>query len=274
MRRHFIIISAAFIIFLAQLLLWSGIVMVQAPAAHDELASTLKLEMPSKVVPVILSYYPELNALSYESSVGYCEYKDAIGMNINVEGITDEYVCEVIENGLVSNTEELREYLARKVIAEKVDAYSLEYGPHATNSQLIGVLLLIVGGVLAVAAFAVLYFGTKTFPKCLFWYSVLSALCALGYMILSLVCFFILPGTIIGIADSSVDVGFEKDVLALMGHTIYGVIEGIFIEPAFIFGGLAFFFSLLAVLFYVMGMHAAKTDRLGKLPKELKSEND
>jgi len=263
-------------------LLWSGVVMVQAPAAHEELASTLKLEMPEKVVPVILSYYPELNALNYESSVGYCEYKDVIGMDIDVEGITDEYVCDIIEKGLVSDTEELREYLARKVVAEKVDAYSLEYMPHATNSQLIGVILLIVGAFLAVGAFALLYFGTKTFPKCLFWYSVLSALCAFGYMVLSVLCFFVLPGALTGAAESSVDVGFEKDVLALMKYSIEGVIEGMFIEPAFIFGGLAFFFSLLAALFYVMGMYTARADKVRKppkregspeLPKEPKSEN-
>ncbi len=271
MRHAFLIVLAAFIIFIAQLLLWGGIVMVQAPAAHGELASALKLEMPQKVVPVILSYYPELNAMSYESSVGYCVYKDAIGMNVDVEGITDEYVCEVIDKGLVSNTEELRDYLARKVVAEKVDTYSLEYGPHATNSQLMGALFLIGGGFLAVAAFAVLYFGTKTFPKCLFWYSVLSALCAFGFMILSLLCFFILPGAVTGAAESSVEGGFESDVLALMRYTIEGVIEGLFIEPAFIFGGLAFFFSLLAALFYVMGMYAAKTDRTEKPLKEEKS---
>ncbi len=260
MKHPVIVFSAAFILFLAQLLVWGGIVMVQVPIAHEELASTLKLEMPEKVVPVILSYYPELNALSYESSVGYCEYKDAMGMDIDVEGITDEYVCEIIDGGLVSNTEELRDYLTRKVVAQKVDEYSVSYGPGASQFHWIGVLFILIGGFLAVAAFAVLYFGTKTFPKGLFWYSVFSAVYAFGNMVLSLLCFLILPGLVTNAAEASVEGGFESDVLVLMGHTIEQAVEGLFIEPAFIFGGMAFFFSILAALFYVMGMYAGKEE--------------
>ena len=258
--------------------------MVQVPAAHEELASTLKLEMPQKVVPVILSYYPELNALSYEASVGYCQYKDAMNMSIDAEGITDVYVCSIIEGGLVSNTEELREYLARKVVAEKVDEQSLAYGAHASQLQLIGGVFLIIGGLLAIAAFAVLYFGTKTVPRCLFWYSVSSAVIAFGNMILSLICFLILPGVVLWAVESSIESGFESDVLVLMGGTIKQVIGELFIGPAFLFGGLAFFFSILAALFYVMGIYANRVDRKGRPPPKLedraeppsgsKSEND
>ena len=254
MKHPVMIFIAAVIIFIAQLLLWGGIIAVQAPAAQEELASTLKLEMPQKVIPVILSYYPDLNSMSYESAIGYCEYKDVLNMNIEAEGITDEYVCEIIDEGIVSNTEELREYLSRKVVAQKVDDYFGEYKSGASQFQLGGGVLILLFGILIVLAFAILFFGTKTFPKCIFWFSSINAACSFGMMVLSVVCFLIVPGAVVGSAYSSVEPGFEKDVLSLMDYAIEQSVEGLFIEPAFLFGGLAFFFSLAAVLFYLMGM--------------------
>ena len=254
MKHPVMVFIAAVVILIAQLVAWGGIVAVQAPAAQEELASTLKLEMPQKVIPVILSYYPELNSMSYESATGYCEYKDAINMSIEAEGITDEYVCEIIDEGIVSNTEELREYLSRKVVAQKVDDYFGEYSSTASQLQLFGGALLLLFGIMMVIGFGVLFFGTKTFPKCIFWFSSFSALGCFVMMCLSVVCFLVVPGAVVESAAASVEPGFESDVLSLMDHTIKQSVEGLFIEPAFLFGGLAFFFSLAAVLFYLMGM--------------------
>ena len=269
MKHPITVFCAGFILFLAQLALWGGMVMVQVPMAHQELASTLKLEMPGKMVPVILAHYPELNAMSYESTVEYCGYHDVLDMDINVEGITDEQVCEIIDGGLVSDTEELRGYLVQKVVSTKVDDYFVESKGQAVQLQWIGAFFILIGGFLAVAAFAVLYFGTKTFPRCLFWYSVFSAVCAFGNMISSLLCFLVVPGIVIGAAQGSAGSSFEGDVLALMDGYIREVVGGLFIWPAFIFGGLTFFFSLIAALFYVMGMYFDQDGEGGQPPSEI-----
>jgi len=266
MKQVILLLSVALIILFAQLSAWGGGMLVQMPLAENELTTSLKLESPHKILPVILAYHPELTAITYEGSLKYCEYKDQLGMDINVEGITDEYVCEIVEKGFVSDTDGLRKYLARKIVAEKIDGYSVKYSEYASNMQLIGIGCLFIGGILAIVVFAILYFGTKTFPKCLFWYSVLSALSAFSYMVLSLISFTILPGMITKQLQASVNTGFENDLMEIVKPNIESAIRGLFIENAFIFGALAFVFSILAVLFYVMGMYFSKTEK-GVKPK-------
>ena len=256
MKHPFLVAGAGLILILAQLLLWTGIVVFQLPSAQEELAVNLKLHMPEDVVPLILMYYPELQSLTYESSVGYCEYKEILKMDLEVEGLTDEYVCGVIDDGLVHNTYELRYYLARKVVSQKVDEYSVAYGPQVSEIGVWGIPLIIVGMLIGFGAFAIFYFATTTLPKGLFYYSVLSGIWALGFMALSVVCFLLFPWVAIGQMEQSVELGFESEVFALTEIHVHRMIEGLFVEPALIFGGMAFVFSFVSALFYLMSMNS------------------
>ncbi|MCP4646899.1 MAG: hypothetical protein GY852_04080 [bacterium] len=256
MKHPFLVAGAGLILILAQLLLWAGIVVYQLPSAQEELSVNLKLYVPEDVVPLILMYYPELQALTYESSVGYCEYKEVLNMDMEVEGLTDEYVCEVIDDGLVHNTYELRYYLARKVVSQKVDEYSVAYGPQVSDIGVWGLPLVLVGLLIGFGAFAIFYFATTTLPKGVFYYSVLSGAWALGFMALSGICFLLIPGVVVGQMQGSVAVGFESEVFALTKIHIQQMIEGLFLEPALIFGGMAFVFSFVSALFYLMAMNS------------------
>ena len=234
----------------------SGLIVFQLPGAQNELATDLKLNMPEKVTPLILSYYPELQALTYESSVGYCEYKEVLNMDLEVEGLTDEYVCEVIDDGLVHNTFELRYYLARKVVSQKVDEYSAVYGPQVSEAGGWGLPLIVVGVLIGIGAFAVFYFATTGIPKALFYYGIFSGIWALGFMVLSVICFLALPGLVTSNMAENIEPGFEADVFELTEIHIHRMIEGLFIEVALVFGGMAFVFSFVSALFYVMSMNS------------------
>ncbi|MBD3398280.1 hypothetical protein GF412_03695 [Candidatus Micrarchaeota archaeon] len=256
MRHPFLIAGAGIILIIAQLLLWSGLVVFQLPYAQEELEAGLKLNMPVKVMPLILDYYPELEALTYESSIGYCEYREAMEMDMEVEGITDEYVCEVIDDGLVHNTYELRYYLARKVVGQKVDEYSLVYGEQVSGVGAFGLPLVLAGIFIGIAAFAVFYFGSTTLPKGLFYYSVASAVWALGFMGISMLLFLFAPGIVMGQMEKNIAEGFESEVFVLTEPYIWAMVEGLFVEPALIFGGMAFVFSFVSALFYLMSMNS------------------
>jgi len=256
MKHPFLVAGAGLILIFAQLLLWAGIVVYQLPSAQEELAVNLKMHMPEKVVPIILMYYPELQALTYESSLGYCEYKEVMNMDLEVEGLTDEYVCEVIEDGLVHNTYELRYYLARKVVSQKVDEYSVAYGPQVSEASGWGLPLIVVGLLIGFGSFVIFYFATTTLPKGVFYYAVLSGVWALGFMLLSGLCFLLAPGIAVGQMEQAVEAGFESEIFALTKIHVQHMIEGLFLEPALIFGGMAFVFSFLSALFYLMAMNS------------------
>jgi len=256
MKHPFLVAGAGLILILAQILLWAGIVVFQLPSAQEELSVNLKLHMPEDVIPLILMYYPELQALTYESSVGYCEYREVLNMDLEVEGLTDEYVCEIIDDGLVHNTYELRYYLARKVVSQKVDEYSVAYGPQVSEVGGWGIPLIVVGLLVGFGAFAIFYFATSTLPRGVFYYSVLSGIWALGFMALSVVCFLLIPGVAVEQMGGSVAEGFENEVFELTKIHIYKMVEGLFLEPALIFGGMAFVFSVVSALFYLMSMNS------------------
>lgn len=256
MKHPFVIAGAGIVLLVAQLLLWAGLVVFQLPSAQDELETSLKLYVPEKIVPLILNHYPEMGALTYESSVGYCQYKDAMEMSMEIEGITDDYVCGVIDEGLVHNTYELRYYLARKVVSQKVDEYSVAYGGQVSSVAAWGLPLIIIGLLLGIGAFAVFYFGSSTLPKGLFYYSVASAAWALGFMLLSGLLFLLVPRIAVDQMELTVAEGFESDVFALTKVHIGTMVEGLFVEPALIFGGMAFVFSFVSALFYIMSMNS------------------
>jgi hypothetical protein len=256
MKHPFVIAGAGVMLMFAQFLLWAGLMAFQLPSAQDELETDLKLHVPEKIIPLIMNYYPELEALTYERSVGYCEYRGAMEMGMDVEGITDDYVCGVIEDGLVHNTFELRYYLARKVVAKKVDEYSLAYGGQISSIAAWGLPLMLIGLLLGTGAFAVFYFGSSTLPKGLFYYSLASAAWALGFMLLSGLLFFLAPWIAVDQMELAVAEGFEANVFALTKVHITAMIEGLFVEPSLIFGGIAFVFSFISALLYIMSMNS------------------
>lgn len=237
---------------LAQLMVWGGLTLFQLPGVQNEIVTSIKIQLPEKIIPLVLSHYPELEAMTYQSSVNYCAYRQNLEMDFEAEGITDDYVCGVVEQGLVQNTEDLRHYLARKVVSQKVDEYNLLYGPEISRMAGAGIPLAIIGMVLAFFAFAITYFGTTTLPKGIFCYFLMGGVWGIGFMALSIICFFLVPWIVEGQAENCAEGEFELAVLRSALPYVYSSVKGIFIVNALVFGGGAFIFSLVAALSYIM----------------------
>lgn len=254
--------AGAFMLLLAQACLWVSLIVYQLPGAQEALANSIKADLPAKVVPVLVSYYPELNAFTYESAVEYCKYREYAEMNMAAEGITDDYVCQIVEGGLVKNTDELRLFLARKVVEQKVDEVSGIYGPQIAYYSSFVIFIFIAGGLFAVAGFALLFFGTKDVPEFAFLFSLFSGIFAFLNLILMGIGFVAAPSVVLGkAAEFAGNTGLGRDVLSLMGGSIRGTIEGVFIIPIIVFGILSLAFAFGAFLFYMMNMKPQEEEK-------------
>lgn len=256
MKSPFFIAAVGIMLIVAQFLLWGAIVLFQLPGAQSELILKVKAEMPEKIVPVILAYYPEVNSITYASAVGYCPHRETLQMNIEAEGITEDYVCGLIDDGLVTNTEELRVYLARKVVGQKADALMVEYSGHLLQASNLAIIIGAISILLAVLAFSVAYFGSNDILKGIFQYSVLSGMWGFSNMVLSALCILLVPGLAVDAAYAQVGGGIERDVLGLMKNSIRDTVGGIFVAPMLVFGAIAFSFAVLAAVIYVMDMNS------------------
>jgi hypothetical protein len=257
--------AGALMLLIAQACLWVSLIVYQLPGAQEGLANSIKADLPPKVVPVLVSYYPDLNAFTYESAVEYCKYKEYSEMNLSAEGITDEYVCQIVEGGLVTNTEELRVFLARKVVEQKVDDVSGIYGPQISYYSSFVIYIVIAGGLFAVMGFAFLFFGTKDVPECAFLYSLFSGLFASLNLLLMGIGFMAAPAIVLGKAEEIAgNTGLGRDVLSLMSGSIKGTIEGVFIIPIILFGVLSLVFAVGAFISYMMNMAPEKEESRSK----------
>ena len=263
--------AGAFMLLLAQACLWISLLVYQLPGAEADLANSIKADLPPRVVPVLVSYYPDLDAFTYESAVEYCKYRQPSEMNMEAEGITDDYVCQIVEGGLVTNTEELRVFLARKVVEQKVDDVSGIYGPQISYYSSFVLYIVIAGGLFAVIGFAFLFFGAVDVPECAFLCSLFSGLFAFLNMLLMGAGFIFAPVVVLGKAgEIAGNTGLGRDVLSLMSASIRGTIEGVFIIPLLLFGVLSLIFAMCAFLFYMMSMKPEEEERK---PEKKKSEN-
>jgi hypothetical protein len=269
--------AGAFMLLLAQACLWISLIVYQLPGAQVGLANEIKADLPPKVVPVLVSYYPDLNAFTYESAVEYCKYRQYAEMNMAAEGITDDYVCQIVEGGLVTNTEELRVFLARKVVEQKVDDVFGIYGPQIAYYSSFVLFIVIAGGIFAAIGFAFLFFGTKDVPECAFLYSLFSGLFASLNLLLMGAGFIFTPAIVLGKAgELAGNTGLGNDVLSLMSGSIRGTIEGVFIIPIVIFGILSLLFAVGAFIFYMMNMapEEEKHKRMHKHREKAPEERD
>ena len=82
MKNPFLIAAVGILLLIAQFLLWNAVVLFQLPGAQAQLALEAKLEMPEKLVPVILAYYPEVNSITYDSAAAYCPHRKTMEMKI------------------------------------------------------------------------------------------------------------------------------------------------------------------------------------------------
>ncbi|MEM4272696.1 MAG: hypothetical protein QXH30_03825 [Candidatus Bilamarchaeaceae archaeon] len=254
--------GGALMLLLAQACLCISLIFFQLPGAQEALADSIKAGLPPKMVPMLISYYPELNAFTYESASEYCRYQQHSGAGMEAGGITDEYVCQLVEGGIVTDTAGLRLFLARKVVEQKVDEMSAVYGPPIAYCNGLAPFIGAGGAIFAVVGFALFFFGSRDVPECAFLFSLFSGISAFIIMIAMGIGFLAAPAIVLAkageIAGSG---GLERDVLSVMSGDIKEAIEGIFVIPMLLFGALSLLFAFFAFIFYVMGMAPRERQR-------------
>lgn len=256
MKNAALTAMAAIIIMAGQSLLWVGIVAFELPGAQSSLVKELKAELPEKIVPVLLAYFPQLDALTYENAHAYCNSTGtAAGGGFEVEGIDDEYVCGIIEDGFVLDTGELRLYLARQVVNSRLDGYSAAYSQTAKDASLAAIPLTLIAFMCAAAAAALAYLGTSGIWRAGFWYCASGGAWAAMNALFSLLCMLFAPGMIMGHAESELaSDALGRDIFSLVRETADGKIGELFMLPLILFTLAALICGAAAVIFYAAGM--------------------
>lgn len=219
------------------------------PGVESNLIQKANDEYAPRMVPILLAYEPQLSTLTYDNTASYCRSKPP-GVSMEFGGISDDYVCSLIENNYVSNTEELHLRLARQLISIKIDEIMASYGPElgSINSKL--AIMLIVFVVSLFLSFPFLYFGSKNLVELCFNISVLAAVFSFMILILSALAFFLLPSQIVAYAKSNASTPLYIDLITISQDLISESVGELLLPPIIIFGLLSLISGLSAAAFY------------------------
>jgi len=115
------------------------------PGLESSLVHKANDEYAPRMVPILLADEPQLSTLTYDNTAAYCRYRPP-GVSMEFGGISDAYVCSLINNNYVSNTEELHLRLARELVSNKINDIMASYGPELAgiHSQLMTMLIIFV----------------------------------------------------------------------------------------------------------------------------------
>ena len=231
------------------LALFAVILIFLLPGVETSLIHKANDEYAPRMVPILLAHEPQLSTLTYDNTVAYCQYKPP-GVSMEFGGISDEYVCSLITNNYVSNTEELQLRLARQLISIKIDDIMASYGSELAgiHSQLI--TMLIVSVVSLFLSFPFLYFGSRNLVELCFNLSALAALFSFVILMLSALAFFLLPSYLISFAKEKAATPLETDLVTVSSDLISESVGELLLPPIVVFGLLSLASGLSSTAFY------------------------
>ena len=219
------------------------------PGVENNLIQKANDEYAPRMVPVLLAYEPELSTLTYDNTKSYCRSKPP-GVSMELGGINDEYVCSLIENNYVSNTDELQLRLARELISNKIDGIMAIYGPELASIHSKLPIMLIVFVLSLFLAFPLLYFGSKNLVELSFNISALTAAFSFMILTLSALAFFLLPSQIISYARASASSPLYADLITIGQDLISEAVGELLLPPIIIFGMFSLISGLSAAAFF------------------------
>ncbi|MEW5996443.1 MAG: hypothetical protein AB1657_02510 [Candidatus Micrarchaeota archaeon] len=219
------------------------------PGIQDSVLQRANDEYAPRMVPILLAHEPQLSTLTYDNTASYCAAKPP-GVTMEFGGITDEYVCSLISNNYVGNTEELRLRLARTLISNKVDEMLASYGLQLAGLYSRLPILLALFLLPLFLSFALLYFGSRNLIELAFVLSFLAALFSFLLLLLSALSFFLLPSLMVGTAKERAATQLEIDLITISQDLVSETVGELFLPPIVVFGFLSSVSSLFAVVFY------------------------
>lgn len=248
--KGFLLKSAgAFLLAISFLALFLSILGFLLPGIQNSILQKANDEYAPRMVPVLIAHEPRLSAVTYENSVSYCASPFREGME--VAGITDEYLCHLIENHYVSNTEELRLRLARTLILNKIDEMLITYGLQLAGLySRLPLLLLPIFFIALFLSFPFFYFGSRSLVELAFTLSTLTALFSFLFLVLSTLSFFFLPAIMINAAREGAASQLEMDLITISQDLVSETVGELFLPPIIVFGFLSSVSSLFAVVFF------------------------
>ena len=228
--------AGAFFLGLSFLALFLAILLMLAPGTEDELIRKAKEEYPYLMIPIIMEHKSEINSITYENTVSYCSVGNYETTDLEIGGISDDYVCGIVEKGYVSSTDELRLHLARKTVAIQLDEMNASYGPVLAQFSFFFMVSLACLVIFSFIAFTFLYFSTENLVEMGFNLVLFSALFAFAYFLLSAILFFILPGIILDHMMSYAEEPLHADLILAAKPAVDEAVQGMLFPPLFLFG--------------------------------------
>ncbi len=219
------------------------------PGVENNLIQKANDEYAPRMVPVLLAYEPQLSTLTYENTKSYCRSRPP-GVSMEFGGISDEYVCSLIENDYVSSTEELQLRLARELVSNRIDDIMAIYGPELASIHSRLPLTLVVFVASLFLSFPLLYFGSRDLVELSFNLSSLTALFSFLILALSTLAFFLIPGQIIAYAKATASAPLYVDLITIGQDLVSEAVGELLLPPIIIFGLLSLISGLAAAAFF------------------------
>jgi len=232
--------------------LFAALIIFLLPGAQQSLIVKAHEVYAPRMVPVLLAHEPRLSTLTYGNTAAYCA-SDLPGVSLEAGGISDDYVCSLIENNYVSNTEELQLRLARELVSGKIDEIMAIYGPELASmqSRLIPAALIFL--VSLFLSFTFFYFGSRNLLELAFNISAAAAIFSFMALFLSSLALFLLPSQIISYAKASVSTPLYTDLITISEDLVSDSVAQLLLPPIVLFGLISLISGLAAAaLFYYL----------------------
>lgn len=229
--------------------LFAAILVFMLPGAQASILHKANDEYAPRIVPILIAHEPQLSTLTYDNTAAYCRHRQP-GISMDFGGISDDYVCSLIQNNYVSNTEELQLRLARALISNKVDDIIANYGMQIAGLQSYLLPLLAATIICAFLSFTLIYFGSKDMLGLAFSISSSSAAFSFAIFLISVLSFFMLPPYLISMAKENVSTPLEQDLITASQDLVADVVGEILLPPMVLFGLLSIVCGLSAASFY------------------------
>ncbi len=219
------------------------------PGVEDNLIRKANEEYAPRMVPVLISYEPQLSTLTYDNTAAYCR-SNIPGVSMEFGGISDDYVCSLIENSYVGNTEELRLRLARELVSNKIDEVMAAYGPElaSIHSKLVPISVVFVLSLFF--AFPFLYFGSRNLIELVFNISATVAMFSFMVLAFSSLALLLLPSQIIAYAKASASTPLYTDLITISRDLISESVAELLLPPIILFGLISLVSGLSAAAFF------------------------
>lgn len=229
--------------------LFAVLIMLMLPGVQHSLIQKAHDVYAPRMVPVLLAHEPQLSTLTYDNTAAYCSYKPP-GVSMEFGGISDEYVCSLIENDYVSDTDGLQLRLAQALVSNKIDEIMAIYGPELAGIQSRLVPAAAIFILAMFLAFPFLYFGSKNLVELAFNTSATVAMFSFMALLLSALALFLLPSQIIAYAKASASTPLYTDLIAISRDLISESVAELLLPPIILFGLISLVSGLSSAAFF------------------------